>query len=59
MTLDDLRQFAAENLAHYKLPEALRLVDSLPLTAMQKVDRRALADHEREARPEPPMDRAE
>ena len=59
VTLDDLRQFAAENLAHYKLPEALRLVDSLPLTAMQKIDRRALADHEREAKPEPPTDRAE
>jgi acyl-CoA synthetase (AMP-forming)/AMP-acid ligase II len=59
VTLDDLREFAAENLAHYKLPEALRVVDSLPLTAMQKIDRRALADHEREAKPEPPADRAE
>jgi acyl-CoA synthetase (AMP-forming)/AMP-acid ligase II len=57
--LDELRKFAAEKLAQYKLPEALRLVDSLPLTAMQKVDRRALADHEREASPEPPTDRAE
>ena len=59
VTLDDLRQFGAQNLAHYKLPEALRLVDALPLTAMQKVDRRTLADHEREASPEPPTDRAE
>ncbi len=57
--LDELRKFAAEKLAHYKLPEALRLVDALPLTAMQKVDRRALADDEREASPEPPTDRAE
>jgi acyl-CoA synthetase (AMP-forming)/AMP-acid ligase II len=45
-TLDDLRVFAADRLAPYKLPEALRLVDALPLTAMQKVDRQALADHE-------------
>jgi acyl-CoA synthetase (AMP-forming)/AMP-acid ligase II len=45
-TLDDLRAFAAERLAPYKLPEALRLVDELPLTAMQKIDRAALAAHE-------------
>jgi len=45
-TLDDLRAFAAERLAPYKLPEALRVVDELPLTAMQKIDRAALAAHE-------------
>jgi fatty-acyl-CoA synthase len=45
-TLDDLRTFAADRLAPYKLPEALRVVDVLPLTAMQKVDRQALAAHE-------------
>ena len=33
----------------HKLPEALRLVDALPLTPMQKVDRRALAARERDA----------
>jgi acyl-CoA synthetase (AMP-forming)/AMP-acid ligase II len=42
-TLDDLRRFAAERLAHHKLPEDLVVVDDLPLTAMQKVDRRRLA----------------
>jgi acyl-CoA synthetase (AMP-forming)/AMP-acid ligase II len=41
--LEDLRAFLAPNLAHFKLPEAMRLVDELPLTPMQKVDRRALA----------------
>ena len=41
--LDDLRAFAAPRLAKYKLPEALRVTDALPLTAMEKVDRRALA----------------
>ena len=39
-----LRDFAAPHIAAYKLPEALHVVDSLPLTAMEKVDRRALVD---------------
>ncbi len=42
-TLEDLRSFAAEKLAAYKLPEALRIVDALPLTSMDKLDRRAIA----------------
>jgi acyl-CoA synthetase (AMP-forming)/AMP-acid ligase II len=45
-TLDELRGFAAAHLAKFKLPEALRVVDSLPATAMLKVDRRALAARE-------------
>jgi acyl-CoA synthetase (AMP-forming)/AMP-acid ligase II len=45
-TLDELRAFATDRLAPYKHPEALRLGDALPLTAMQKVDRQALAAHE-------------
>ncbi len=44
--LDDLRAFAAHQLAAHKLPEAVRVVDALPLTAMQKLDRRALATEE-------------
>ena len=40
--LDDLRAFAKPRLASYKLPEALAVVDELPLTTMDKVDRRAL-----------------
>jgi acyl-CoA synthetase (AMP-forming)/AMP-acid ligase II len=43
-TLDDLRSFAAARLARHKLPEALVVADSLPLTPMEKVDRRRLAD---------------
>jgi acyl-CoA synthetase (AMP-forming)/AMP-acid ligase II len=43
LTLPDLRAFATERLASYKLPEDLRIVDSLPLTAGEKVDRRKLA----------------
>ena len=45
-TLDQLRTFGATRLSAHKLPEALRLVDDLPLTPMQKVDRRTLAAHE-------------
>jgi acyl-CoA synthetase (AMP-forming)/AMP-acid ligase II len=42
-TLGDLRGFLQGRLADYKHPEALRTVDALPLTPMQKIDRRALA----------------
>lgn len=58
-SLDALRAFGRERLASFKLPEACRVVDQLPLTAMQKVDRRALAHHEVGARPEGPAGRAE
>jgi acyl-CoA synthetase (AMP-forming)/AMP-acid ligase II len=42
--LADLRSYAADSVAAYKLPEALHVVDALPLTAGDKVDRRALVD---------------
>ena len=42
-TLDGLRAFAQDRLARYKLPEAIVTVDALPLTAGEKLDRRALA----------------
>ena len=45
-TLEQLRAYAAETLSAHKLPEDLRLVDELPLTPMQKIDRKALAAHE-------------
>ncbi len=41
-TLAELRDHAAARLAKWKLPEDLVVVDALPLTAMQKVDRAAL-----------------
>jgi len=41
-TLDDLRSFAGTHLAAHKLPESLTFADALPLTAMEKLDRRAL-----------------
>ncbi len=40
--LADLRRFAEGRLAHYKLPDEVRTLDALPLTAGEKVDRRAL-----------------
>jgi acyl-CoA synthetase (AMP-forming)/AMP-acid ligase II len=50
-TLEDLRTFARRRLSAHKLPEAVRIVDALPLTPMHKVDRRALAAHEARATP--------
>jgi acyl-CoA synthetase (AMP-forming)/AMP-acid ligase II len=47
-TLEDLRAYAEPRLAAYKLPAAIRLLDALPLTALDKVDRRTLTSHERE-----------
>ncbi len=42
-TLEEVRAFLDGKVARYKVPEAVRVVADLPLTAMQKVDRRALA----------------
>jgi acyl-CoA synthetase (AMP-forming)/AMP-acid ligase II len=43
-SLADLRAFASPHIAAYKLPEAMHVVDALPLTVGEKVDRRALVD---------------
>jgi acyl-CoA synthetase (AMP-forming)/AMP-acid ligase II len=43
-TLEDLRSFAHTELARHELPEAMITVTALPLTAMEKVDRRALIE---------------
>jgi acyl-CoA synthetase (AMP-forming)/AMP-acid ligase II len=45
-TLADLRTHLAPRVAHYKLPEALRLLPTLPLTSGLKVDRRTLTAEE-------------
>jgi acyl-CoA synthetase (AMP-forming)/AMP-acid ligase II len=42
-TLESLRAHGRSRLAAHKLPEALLLTDELPRTAMEKIDRRALA----------------
>ena len=41
-TLEALRTFATERLASYKLPEAIRIVEALPITSMEKLDRATL-----------------
>ena len=41
--LQDLRTLGSSSLAAHELPEALVVVDELPRTAMEKIDRRALA----------------
>jgi acyl-CoA synthetase (AMP-forming)/AMP-acid ligase II len=43
-SLADLRAFGVDDVAAYKLPDALHIVEALPLTAGDKVDRRALVD---------------
>jgi len=43
-SVEELRDFAADRLAAFKLPEAVVVARSLPLTAMEKLDRRALAE---------------
>ena len=41
-SLDDLREFAHDRLARFKMPERLRTIDALPLNATDKLDRREL-----------------
>jgi acyl-CoA synthetase (AMP-forming)/AMP-acid ligase II len=48
-SLEQVRAFGAEHLARHELPERLLVVDALPLTAAEKLDRRALAERIRGA----------
>jgi malonyl-CoA/methylmalonyl-CoA synthetase len=43
LTLDDLKAFARDRLAVYKIPRALRLMTELPRNAMGKVQKKQLA----------------
>jgi acyl-CoA synthetase (AMP-forming)/AMP-acid ligase II len=47
--LDELRSFGAQHIPKFKLPEAVRVVDALPMTAMLKIDKRALIREEASA----------
>lgn len=42
-SLEEIRQWCQKDLATYKAPDALVIIDELPLTAMSKIDKRALA----------------
>jgi fatty-acyl-CoA synthase len=44
LTQDEVRAYARERLAAYKIPKAVFVVDELPLNASQKVDRKVLAE---------------
>jgi acyl-CoA synthetase (AMP-forming)/AMP-acid ligase II len=48
-TLEELRAHGEKGLAHFKLPERIRIVDHMPLNATDKLDRRSLAEVERAA----------
>ncbi|MSO38049.1 MAG: long-chain fatty acid--CoA ligase [Acidimicrobiia bacterium] len=41
--LDELRDWCGDRIADYKAPDRLIVLDSLPLTAMHKIDKQALA----------------
>ena len=43
-SLDDLRAWTRQAIADYKAPDVMELVSELPLTAMGKVDKRALGE---------------
>ncbi|MDG2027979.1 MAG: class I adenylate-forming enzyme family protein [Acidimicrobiales bacterium] len=45
-TLDDIRSFGENDLAKYKLPEDIRIIEALPRNSTEKVDRRTLAEAE-------------
>ena len=46
LTLDELKEFARDRLAVYKLPRALRVCAALPRNAMGKVQKKQLMDAE-------------
>ena len=53
--LEALGDLARSALADYKAPDRLVVIDSLPLTSMMKVDKRALADRAARAAREAPV----
>jgi acyl-CoA synthetase (AMP-forming)/AMP-acid ligase II len=46
-SLDEIRTFVGEELASFKRPDGMTLVDELPLTPMFKVDKRVLRESKR------------
>jgi acyl-CoA synthetase (AMP-forming)/AMP-acid ligase II len=56
--LAGLRSFASDRLASYKLPDRVELVEALPLTPMDKIDRRTLKQAHGAHWPSRPRDRS-
>ena len=50
-TLDDRRDFAADKLARYKIPEHIRYQDEIPMNSSYKVDRLSLKAREADEAP--------
>lgn len=44
VTLDELREFVRRNLADYKAPDVLHVIQELPTNAMHKINRSALRE---------------
>ena len=55
-TLAELRQWVGRELASFKRPDGLTVMQEMPVTAMFKVDKRALADLWKSTREEGPRD---
>jgi fatty-acyl-CoA synthase len=58
LSLDDLRAWAADRLARYKVPKSLVTLDQMPRLASGKPDRKALADRHGDEVPEAPARRS-
>ena len=48
LSLSDLRKFVKKNLAAYKAPDCLVVLDELPLTSIGKIDKLALQSRAQE-----------
>ena len=44
ITLEDIRKFCEGRIAAHKIPTRLEVVDALPRTAVQKIDKKALRE---------------
>jgi fatty-acyl-CoA synthase len=44
-TQDDIREFCAGQIAHYKVPRYVRFMDSFPLTISGKVQKYLMREH--------------
>ncbi len=50
MDAEELRQYCRDRIAHFKIPEYIRFVDSFPMTVTGKVQKFRMREIEIEAR---------